>query len=599
METKILAVLKPVESEYKLTEVVIRDELFTIGRSSENDLRLPDPAVSRQHTRLRCAQGDWYIQDLQSSGGTFVNGQRVPATLLNDGDIIGVGKSTFLFQLIPTQSAQIQIPVSQPTSTDPSVSREGPAQISRPRSVIYVVIGLFALLLVVVGVVFVPYLLGKNAYDQGHLAYLQADCTTTLQRYEALHNQWSLISLDDYEERALAEQTECEAFQVAVDHQEDQEFIAALMAYADFVERYPDSGLVVSARENTAVLFEQSEAANLVSQEVCSNLEGLEEQNLIPDRETYLPQLYFACGQIYDQVESPSEAFAMYSMLLSEYPNHTLTDEAIPAILDLPLSCKKIETLKQNQAIISRTDLLPSLYHHCGQAYISDEDFSSAFDMYKALLLEYPIHDLASDAEQGLLANPIACEEIESIQETVITERDDFMPTLFYNCGSVYEQEQRTSEAIEMYDGFLSQFPEHHLATEIEEALALLIVGEAQGASAGDIPEPTRSGSTGSDLTEVVIQNDSPEEMRIIFSGPQSSVEELTACSTCEKHPSPGPYYCPEDGPIGRYTLQPGEYSIVVESISDEGVTPYTGTWNLASGVEYYHCFFIVVTAIP
>src|SRR3972149_2501026 len=43
---------------------------FTIGRSSQNSLQVPDPRVSRLHARIRYAQGAWFIQDQDSAAGT-------------------------------------------------------------------------------------------------------------------------------------------------------------------------------------------------------------------------------------------------------------------------------------------------------------------------------------------------------------------------------------------------------------------------------------------------------------------------------------------------------------------------------------------------
>lgn len=69
-----------------------------MGRDPGCTLRLADPYVSRRHARLRYAQGVWYIQDLGSKGGTFVNGNAVTATALRDGDRIRVGGAEFVFQ---------------------------------------------------------------------------------------------------------------------------------------------------------------------------------------------------------------------------------------------------------------------------------------------------------------------------------------------------------------------------------------------------------------------------------------------------------------------------------------------------------------------
>ena len=72
-------------------------EEFSIGRAHENHLQLSDSRVSRHHARIRYAQGSWFLQDHDSSGGTFVNGQRVPAARLNPGDKIQIGDTVLIF----------------------------------------------------------------------------------------------------------------------------------------------------------------------------------------------------------------------------------------------------------------------------------------------------------------------------------------------------------------------------------------------------------------------------------------------------------------------------------------------------------------------
>lgn len=72
---------------------------FSIGRSRQNDFSSKDPQVSRIHARIRQSQGAWFIQDQNSTSGTFVNGRRIQAQRLNDGDQIRFGKITFRFHL--------------------------------------------------------------------------------------------------------------------------------------------------------------------------------------------------------------------------------------------------------------------------------------------------------------------------------------------------------------------------------------------------------------------------------------------------------------------------------------------------------------------
>ncbi len=67
---------------------------ITLGRQPDSTIILHDPAASRQHARIQRSAGGYAIQDLGSSSGTFVNGQRIMAPQqLSPGDIIRMGSS--------------------------------------------------------------------------------------------------------------------------------------------------------------------------------------------------------------------------------------------------------------------------------------------------------------------------------------------------------------------------------------------------------------------------------------------------------------------------------------------------------------------------
>ncbi|MCH8147605.1 MAG: FHA domain-containing protein [Planctomycetes bacterium] len=73
------------------------DESTIIGRSTDQ-VHLSDNSASRRHAELRPETGHWLIVDLNSSNGTFLNGQRVLSpTCLKDGDQIRVGSSLLVF----------------------------------------------------------------------------------------------------------------------------------------------------------------------------------------------------------------------------------------------------------------------------------------------------------------------------------------------------------------------------------------------------------------------------------------------------------------------------------------------------------------------
>jgi pSer/pThr/pTyr-binding forkhead associated (FHA) protein len=68
-----------------------------IGRTREADVFLRDAEVSRRHARLETHSGTLYVEDLQSSNGTFLNGRRVTDALeVREGDAIDVGTTRLL-----------------------------------------------------------------------------------------------------------------------------------------------------------------------------------------------------------------------------------------------------------------------------------------------------------------------------------------------------------------------------------------------------------------------------------------------------------------------------------------------------------------------
>ena len=68
-----------------------------IGRSSES-LPLTDRSISRRHAELTPDDGSWFINDLHSANGSFVNGVRVNGRrLLQQGDQIRIGTTLFLY----------------------------------------------------------------------------------------------------------------------------------------------------------------------------------------------------------------------------------------------------------------------------------------------------------------------------------------------------------------------------------------------------------------------------------------------------------------------------------------------------------------------
>lgn len=79
-------------------EFELGDRPITIGRSAEADIVILDEKVSRMHCGIRLWDGEFYLKDLKSRNGTFVNGERVEMVRLKPGDRIRIGSTTLLFE---------------------------------------------------------------------------------------------------------------------------------------------------------------------------------------------------------------------------------------------------------------------------------------------------------------------------------------------------------------------------------------------------------------------------------------------------------------------------------------------------------------------
>jgi class 3 adenylate cyclase/tetratricopeptide (TPR) repeat protein len=88
-----------------------------IGRGEQNDLRLNDQSVSRDHALIRRVDGVYLISDLDSANGTFVNDQRVYAPRpLSRGDRIRLAETTFTFNVDAPETTAV-VDAVQPIST--------------------------------------------------------------------------------------------------------------------------------------------------------------------------------------------------------------------------------------------------------------------------------------------------------------------------------------------------------------------------------------------------------------------------------------------------------------------------------------------------
>ena len=83
-----------IEPENALTFRLLPGHIKTAGRSSRSDFVIDAPLVSRLHCRFSVsADGTVELQDLDSTNGTWVNGERVQRTTLAEGAVLKIGRA--------------------------------------------------------------------------------------------------------------------------------------------------------------------------------------------------------------------------------------------------------------------------------------------------------------------------------------------------------------------------------------------------------------------------------------------------------------------------------------------------------------------------
>ena len=87
-------VLRFISGKYQGGEFpIVPDKQIVVGRSSDLDMVLVEDMVSRKHARIAMQQDQIWIEDLGSTNGTFVNGEKIKRARLKEGDRVLIGTS--------------------------------------------------------------------------------------------------------------------------------------------------------------------------------------------------------------------------------------------------------------------------------------------------------------------------------------------------------------------------------------------------------------------------------------------------------------------------------------------------------------------------
>ncbi len=92
MARLILSLDNQVLAEYNMTK-----ERYTVGRLPDNDVRIDNPAVSGHHSLIINILNDSFLEDLNSTNGTYVNGKLIKKHALQHGDVLTIGHHQLRF----------------------------------------------------------------------------------------------------------------------------------------------------------------------------------------------------------------------------------------------------------------------------------------------------------------------------------------------------------------------------------------------------------------------------------------------------------------------------------------------------------------------
>lgn len=318
-------------------------------------------------------------------------------------------------------------------------------------------------------------------------------------------------------------------------------------------------------------------------------------------------------GYCYDLTFAVNRGLNSLYKLTIEHPKNPLVkfvDEKATLMLEGLAQTKDYPAILANEACSKESDYVnagllladssqPLYKLNCAMFLLELDKPNAAFEHVVGIFENFPNHPVAEQLLESIMRETTFCSLTQQMSDSTTFNHDtNNLANIFLECGTNYAEQGEFRLAADIYESFLNKFPEHPSVETVKFLLPDLLVKAARAAGSGTIERPNETGWAPEGVARVVIQNDSPHDMRIVFSGPDARIEILPACETCIDYYAVGPLYCPEQGPIGTYDLTPGDFDVLVESINEEDVIPFTGTWGFQGGKAFYSCFYIVTTTV-
>jgi predicted component of type VI protein secretion system len=152
----------------------ITKDVTVLGRDVSNDIVIGDSEISRQHARISRTPAGYVLEDLGSTNGTYVDGERLAAPrVLNPGDLIGLGENVSLTfsATSPEAAATVMGPAARaaaaprapyppppPGPATPAAIAQAPPEAPPKRSRLWLFAGCGCLVIVILAVLILAFL---------------------------------------------------------------------------------------------------------------------------------------------------------------------------------------------------------------------------------------------------------------------------------------------------------------------------------------------------------------------------------------------------------------------------------------------------------
>ena len=111
--------------------IELQESIITVGRDPDNIISIEDPNISKHHVLLLKDVDTYKIFDLHSVNGTTVNGHRITAVTLKEGDAVRIGYLDLRYEIAVVAPAPIA-PAGAPPQTAPPAAPSSPVPVAKP-----------------------------------------------------------------------------------------------------------------------------------------------------------------------------------------------------------------------------------------------------------------------------------------------------------------------------------------------------------------------------------------------------------------------------------------------------------------------------------